>query len=75
MSPSRVCNCILSSYSSIVSDLKITVLSSLKTVSNSNTLSRVTPYFIDVVPLELLPTIPPIMHLFEVDVLGPKNKP
>ncbi len=29
----------------------------------------------DVVPDELLPTIPPIIHLLEVDVLGPKNRP
>jgi hypothetical protein len=34
-------------------------------------LSRVT-LRMDVVPDELLPTIPPIMHLFEVDVLGQK---
>ena len=26
------------------------------------------------VPLELFPTIPPIVHLFDVEVLGPKNK-
>ena len=29
----------------------------------------------DVVPDELLPTIPPIIHLLEVDVLGPKKSP
>ena len=40
-----------------------------------NTLSRVTPYFIEVLPEELLPTIPPIIHLFEVEVFGPKNNP
>jgi hypothetical protein len=29
----------------------------------------------EVVPEELLPTIPPSIHLLDVDVLGPKNKP
>ena len=43
--------------------------------SKVKTLSLVTPYWIEVVPLELLPTIPPIIHRFDVDVLGPKNKP
>jgi hypothetical protein len=35
-------------------------------------LSRVTPYRMDVVPDELLPTIPPIIQRLEV---GPKNNP
>jgi hypothetical protein len=38
-------------------------------------LSRVTPYRMDVVPDELLPTIPPIIQRLEVEVLGPKNNP
>ena len=58
-----------------VISLKTTVLPSLKIALSSTTLSLVTPYRIDVVPEELFPTIPPIIHLFEVDVLGPKNKP
>jgi hypothetical protein len=36
-------------------------------------LSRVTPYRMDVVPDELLPTIPPIIQRLEVEVLGPKK--
>ena len=55
--------------------LKIAVLPSLKIASISSTLSRVTPYFIEVLPEELLPTIPPIIHLFDVEVFGPKNNP
>ena len=35
----------------------------------------VTPYLIEVVPEELLPTIPPIIHLLDVEVFGPKNSP
>ena len=38
-------------------------------------LSRVTPNWIEVVPEELLPTIPPIVQRFEVEVFGLKNKP
>ena len=39
------------------------------------TLSRVTPYLIEVDPDELLPTIPPIIQRFDVDVFGEKNSP
>jgi hypothetical protein len=36
-------------------------------------LSRVTPYRMDVVPDELLPTIPPIIQRLEVEVLAKKQ--
>ena len=61
--------------SSDVISLKVAEEPSLKIASIANTLSRVTPYLIEVLPEELLPTIPPIIHLLDVDVLGPKNNP
>ena len=50
-------------------------LPSLNMVCSAITLSLVTPYFMEVVPEELLPTIPPIIQRLDVEVLGPKNKP
>ena len=53
--------------------LKVAEVPSLKIASIATTLSRVTPYFIEVLPEELLPTIPPIIQRLDVEVLGPKN--
>ena len=39
------------------------------------TLSLVTPYLIEVLPEELFPTIPPIIHRLDVEVFGPKKSP
>ena len=44
-------------------------------VFRETSFSRVVPYLIEVVPLELFPTIPPIIQRLEVEVLGPKNNP
>ena len=46
-----------------------------KIVSSFITLSRVTPNWIEVVPDELLPTMPPTIHRLLVEVFGPKNNP
>ncbi len=64
---------VFSINSAEVISLNTAKLPSLKTALISTILSRVTPYRIDVVPDELLPTIPPIIQRFEVEVLGPKN--
>ena len=58
-----------------VNSLKLTIDPSLKTPSICKTLSLVTPYLIEVLPEELLPTIPPIIHLLDVEVFGPKKSP
>src|SRR5690606_21033235 len=74
MFPSKVFSSSFSLNSFSDNDLNTTSDPSAKTASISNTLSRVTPYWIEVVPLELLPTIPPIMQRLDVDVFGPKKR-
>ncbi len=73
--PSAVFSLVLTIKSFEVISLKVAALPSLNSASIATTLSRVTPYLIEVLPEELFPTIPPIMHLLEVEVFGPKNKP
>ena len=46
-----------------------------KTASIFNTLSRIIPYLIDLPPQLLLPVIPPIVALLDVETSTGKNKP
>ena len=73
--PSNVSSRAFFSNSFLLIDWKLASEPSLKTQSTLSTLSRVTPYLIEVVPDELLPTIPPIIQRLLVDVFGPKNSP
>ena len=63
------------SNSPIVYSAKCTLLPSARIPSASNTCGRVLPYINECVPHELLPTIPPMQHLFDVDVSGLKKSP
>ena len=61
--------------SDLFNEPKTAVPPSDRIVFNDKILSRVTPYLIEVDPEELFPTIPPIIHLFVVEVSGPKKYP
>src|SRR5690554_3680836 len=74
-SPSIPSNSSLALKSSSVNCPKIASVPSLRMTLSSRVCSRVEPYTIEVVPQELLPTIPPIIARFAVEVMGLKNSP